>query len=204
LVKAGSALSYEQFLSEWELVFQDFDRASDVGLVEFSMDDVCEAFLKRIVSTLPSTALVRQFRDVYLAEWNQGVKYLPGVPSLLCDLYEQYNLVLVTNTHHAELVREHLSQMDVAKYFSAVITSVEHGKKKPAPAIFAHALAVSGGTAGASVYVGDSFAADYQGAINVGMGCLLIDPTERFNIPQSARINSVLDVRLRLCSRRGD
>lgn len=202
LLKAGTSLTYQQFLSLWDLVFREFDEASDAQLIEFSMDDVCEAFLRRALHDTPSATTVRQFRDVYLNEWNKGVEYIPGASDLLADLHDRYALVLVTNTHHAEVVFSHLSVMDITQYFSAVVTSVEYGKKKPSPELFSHALSISGGIANSSVHVGDSFAADYKGAASAGIDCFLIDPCERFPIPQSARINHVLDIRERLLSRR--
>jgi putative hydrolase of the HAD superfamily len=198
LTQSGSKLSYEQFLSLWELTFLEFERSSEVSLVEFSMDDVCTEFLRRAIASPTRFALIRQFRDTYLNEWNQGVTYVSGVPLLLAELRQRYNLVLITNTHHAALVRNHLDQMNVSQYFSTVVTSVDFGKKKPSPEIFAHALELSEGTAKTSVYVGDSFVADYQGAHKAGMRCLLIDPTERFEIRQSARIGSVLELRKHL------
>ena len=129
LLKAGASLTYQQFLSLWELVFREFDQASEMDLLEFAMDDVCEAFLRRAVPMTPNATTVREFRDLYLTEWNKGVEYIPGVSNLLADLHHRYTLVLVTNTHHAELVSSHLSNMNVAQYFSALITSVEYGKK---------------------------------------------------------------------------
>jgi putative hydrolase of the HAD superfamily len=195
LVTSGSSLEYEQFLLTWDHVFREFERASDLNLDEFSMEDVCEEFLRWALPAAPNEAVIGHFRDVYLAEWNKGVEYLPGVPALLADLFERYNLVLVTNTHHAKLVSFHLFQMEVSQYFSAVVTSIQHGKKKPSPEIFAHALNISGGSRASSVYVGDSFEADYYGATNAGIDCLLIDPLQRYDVPQSSRINSILDIR---------
>jgi FMN phosphatase YigB (HAD superfamily) len=47
--------------------------------------------------------------------------------------------------------------MEVAHAFSAVVTSVEHGKRKPAASIFEQALKITGGRSDQSIYVGDSF-----------------------------------------------
>ena len=106
----------------------------------------------------------------------QGVWYIPGVQELLVELAESFTLVLVTNTHHAPLVHNHLQAMGVAHHFATVVTSVEHGKRKPSACIFEQALALSAGNPETSVYVGDTFAADYLGATDAGLRCLLIDP----------------------------
>ena len=84
--------------------------------------------------------------------------------------------------------------MDVAHLFSEVVTSVEHGKRKPHASIFERALNLTGSSSENALYVGDSFAADYIGAKGVGMRCLLIDPNKKQDIPEKDRISSVLDV----------
>src|SRR5262249_3100012 len=75
----------------------------------------------------------------YLDEWNGGVHYISGVPDLLEDLGRRFTLVLVTNTHHADLVHKNLRATGLVQHFTAVIASVEHGKRKPSPRIVEHA-----------------------------------------------------------------
>jgi FMN phosphatase YigB (HAD superfamily) len=102
---------------------------------------------------------------------------------------------LVTNTHHADLVRDHLKAMDAAQYFSTVVHSVEHGKRKPSRSIFESAIPRSDGRPESSVYVGDSYATDYLGAIEAGLRGLLIDPEHRHDVPQSDRLAHVFETR---------
>jgi putative hydrolase of the HAD superfamily len=135
---------------------------------------------------------------VYLSEWNKGVRYIPGARELLVELADSFTLVLVTNTHHAALVHGHLQAMRVAEHFATVVTSVEHGKRKPSACIFERALALSSGKPETSIYVGDSLAADYVGATSAGLRCLLIDPDRRHDVPEANRITHILDARARL------
>ena len=162
------------------------------------MDALCGTFLQRVLSRTPDDELVGRLRDTFLGEWNQGVAYIPGVPELLAELADRFTLVLVTNTHHADLVHGHLQALGVARYFATVITSVEHGKRKPSPCIFERALALSSGKPETSVYVGDSFSTDYRGALDAGLRCLLIDPQRRHDVPDTARLADVLEARARL------
>ena len=159
------------------------------------MDEVCEEFLQRVLPHAPSAEVIARFRDAYLLEWNKGVEYIPGVTSLIADLSQRFELVLVTNTHHAGLVREHLDEMGIGRYFAAVVTSVEHGKRKPSRSIFESAVERSGGTPETSVYVGDSYSADYLGAIGAGLRGLLIDPECRYDVPRTDRLAHVLELR---------
>jgi putative hydrolase of the HAD superfamily len=198
LSEAGASLSYDQFLRVWDAHFEALDRHADSELTEYSMHALCTAFLRELLPVAPQEHQVRRFRDAYLAEWNQGVQPIPEAKQLLSDLSQRFTLALVTNTHHAELVLGHLRNMDVERYFAAVVTSVEHGRRKPSPCIFARALSLCGGTSASALYIGDSYAADYQGASAAGLHCLLIDPERRHDVPASHRIDHILDVRTHL------
>ena len=74
------------------------------------------------------------------------------------------------------------------------MTSVEHGRPKPHPSIFAAAQARLGCPAAATLFVGDSYEADYLGAKGAGMQALLIAPAGATRLPPREVIGSVLDV----------
>jgi putative hydrolase of the HAD superfamily len=198
LVGGGAKLEYSEFLARWDATCDEFESRAVHSLDEYSMDALCTEFLMRALPRVPSEEAVSLFRATYLEEWNKGVQYIPGVRELVAELSERFVLVLVTNTHHADLVHRHLHAMGVERRFVGVITSVEHGKRKPSPCIFDRALAQSGGRPHTSVYVGDSFAADYRGARNAGLSCLLIDPDRRHDIPDADRIRDIFETRARL------
>jgi putative hydrolase of the HAD superfamily len=190
----GFSASYADFLTSWSATFDSFEAQALRSLEEFSMTEVCNAYLTAALQRVPSAALVAQFIETYLAEWNQGVRYIPGVRQLLEQLAQDYRLVLVSNTHHADLVVQHLERMEVRHLFQAVVTSVAHRRRKPSACIFQHALGKTGGHARYAVYVGDSYAADYVGATEAGLRCLLIDPLKAHAIPETARLSTILEV----------
>jgi len=195
LVANAASLGYQEFLERWSAVCREFDLQAEASQDEYSMDQVVTEFLGRVLASQPSAALVDVFRDTYLQEWNKGVKYIVGVAELLNELAQRYTLALVTNTHSAEFVQAHLRTLGVEDYFSAIVTSVEYGKRKPCAAIFEYALKATGGQKQSAVYVGDSFSADYLGAKGVGMRCLLIDPLVKHDVPVADRLAHILDVR---------
>ncbi len=198
LRRSGAAVDYAEFLARFDGTFGDFERAALQSLDEFSMDTVCAEFFRRVVPAAPDPATLATFRDTYLTEWSKGVAYIDGVPEMLDRLARRFVLVLVTNTHHAELVHGHLRAMGVARHFAQVVTSVEHGRRKPSSCIFERALAGTGGRPGAAVYVGDSFDADYRGATAAGLRCLLVDPDGRHGVCDADRLRHVLEVADRL------
>ncbi|MBK9926611.1 MAG: HAD family hydrolase [Anaerolineales bacterium] len=195
VLSSGVNIKYPEFLERWDAMFRKFDLAAEANQDEFSMDDVVNGFLSSVLDKDPTPELVKNFRDVYLQEWNKGVKTIEGVPELLRQLKGHYTLALVTNTHSGDFVRSHLHDMGIAEHFSAIVASVEHGKRKPHPSIFELALEATGGKSENALYVGDSFSTDYMGAKNVGMRCLLIDPHKKHDIPPEDRIAHILDLR---------
>jgi haloacid dehalogenase superfamily, subfamily IA, variant 1 with third motif having Dx(3-4)D or Dx(3-4)E len=195
LARAGTRVDYSGFLERWSDTFEEFELRAQQSLDEYSMDEVCAEFLRRVLPQPANGELVDRFRDTFLLEWNKGVEPIPGVTSLIADLSRRFKLVLVTNTHHAGLVHDHLGAMDVGQYFAAVVTSVEHGKRKPSRSIFESALAQSEGKRETSVYIGDSYSADYLGAISAGLRGLLIDPEQRYDVPRTDRLAHVLETR---------
>jgi putative hydrolase of the HAD superfamily len=199
LVEQGVDLTYEAFVTAWDSLFQEFERQGQATLTEFSMTDLCHHFWQHTLGqqTLGrpvDTAVVTTFRDIYLAEWSRGVRQIPGVKEMLAALAKQYALVLVSNTHHAHLVYDHLQQGGIDAYFQQVVTSVAVGRCKPSPQIFAHALQLTGAGPETAVYVGDSYQADYLGASNAGLRCLLLDPRRQHDIPETHRLNNILDL----------
>jgi len=195
LTAAGSALGYDEFLALWERTNGEFDACAEATLEEFSMDAVCTEFLRRAVPAPPSSKSVATFRDVYLREWNKGVRYIAGVVEMLADLSRHYTLALVTNTHQADFVHGHLEAMGCAPYFDTVVTSIEHGRRKPSPCIFARALELGRGRPESALHVGDSYSADYLGAAAAGVRCLLLDPLGAHDVPASDRLGEILELR---------
>ena len=142
-----------------------------------------------------SSALATQLWSTYLDEWAVAIRYIPGVQELVAALSSQYRLGIVTNTHHAPLIHKHLHAMGIAPYMQVVITSVEYGKPKPHAGIFEVALDQLGCRAASTLFVGDSYTADYLGAKGAGMQARLIDPAGANNVPAHEVIQSVLDLK---------
>jgi putative hydrolase of the HAD superfamily len=194
----GADLDYAGFLDLWTSTCVAFDRASADDHREHSMHELAGAFLTRALGRPPAADARHAFVAAYLAEWNTGVVYLPGLDRLLADLSGRHRLAVVTNTHHARLVPDHLAAMGLAGAFQAVVTSVEVGWRKPHPAIYAAALDATGADRARTVFVGDTYEADYRGPTRFGLRALLIDPRRRAVIPDDARLASVFDLPARL------
>jgi putative hydrolase of the HAD superfamily len=164
---------------------------SRVTRVEFSMQDV----MRRLLQSCGRGADVRfetEMSAVYVDDWVAHVEFLHGIAPYLTRLSRRYRLGIITNTHYPPMVADLLRQMKVADLFDTVITSIEHGKLKPDPSIFEHAFDSMGIRPADAVYVGDSYEADYCGAVGVGMTCYLIGQHAR--VPSRYQIPSVFDL----------
>ena len=70
---------------------------------------------------------------------------------------------------------ELLHDVDLARHFNGLTISARVGFMKPSPRIFEHALEQLRATPGKSIHVGDSYAADVEGARRVGITPVLIN-----------------------------
>jgi len=195
LLDHGVDISYADFLASWVAVSEALDQWSRRTGREYSMEQVAVHFLTRVCPHHRSCALPTQLGMSYVKEWSVTIRYIPGVRELIEDLSSHLHLGVVTNTHYAPLIHTHLHKIGIAPYVGVVVTSVEHGRPKPHPSIFASALARLGGTAESTLFVGDSYEVDYLGAKGAGMQACLIDPSGSANVPTHEIIGSVLDVK---------
>jgi putative hydrolase of the HAD superfamily len=198
LRRLGGDLDYPDFLAAWAKTSAEFDRLSDQDDHEFSMIDVGTAFLADALGRPPAVADVTAFIAEYISEWNTGVKYPADAVECVRELARDYRLAVVTNTHQADLVPNHLAAMGLLSHFDAVVTSVEVGWRKPHPEIYASALDTLRIDAAAAVFVGDTYAPDFVGPERAGITAFLIDPHRRAPVPDARRLNSILELPARL------
>lgn len=93
----------------------------------------------------------------------------PAHLTLLHTLAPRYRLGVLSNFDHAPTVRRILSRHGISNLFTVTLISDEFGRRKPHPSIFREALRRLDTAAGDTLYIGDSFVEDVQGAAAVGM-----------------------------------
>lgn len=190
----GAAMSYDEFVALVDKTFDGFDARSAVDLAEFSMDESSAVVLGQALGRPAAVDEIAAFVETYLKDWNSAVVYPDGMAPLLRDLANRYRLAVVSNTHSPTLVHDHLQALGVSGLFDAVVLSVEVGRRKPHPAIYRAALDQLGVDAGAVLFVGDTYAADYDGPRQLGIRALLIDPRRSTPAPETDRLDSLFDL----------
>jgi putative hydrolase of the HAD superfamily len=105
-------------------------------------------------------------------------------------------LVVVSNWDVS--LHDVLAETGLAPLLDGVVTSAELGSAKPAPAIFARALALAGVEAHEALHVGDSVDHDVAGARAAGVPCRLIvrgGDAPPPGVPVIASLRELLDPR---------
>ena len=180
----GFDISYTDFVQGWDSSFSRLEVEAKKTFVEFHMQDVARVFFEDVFGCEVDDEIAQQLVAVYLAEWNVGVTYFAEIRPFLQRLSQNYRLSLISNTHYRPLVLDHLKQMGIADLFAVITLSVDHGLRKPHPKIFEDTLRELGITPQQALYVGDSFAADYEGAKNIQMKAVLIDAQRKNDRPE--------------------
>lgn len=196
LRQQGISVDYETFSHHWNTAYTDLSQWSHNTQREFSTADIARRFLTRIAADHHASTFADELGATYVWEWSDAVKvrYLPGIRDFIQLLSATLPLGIVTNTHYAPLISHHLFEMGLQNDFQTIVTSVEHGRPKPHPDIFASALHALGCASEQTLFVGDSYTADYLGATQSGMSALLIDPEASSPAPAHRRIASLFEV----------
>lgn len=101
---------------------------------------------------------------------------IDGALDLLEYIKKRGCKIIMLSNGFTELQYKKMSKVGFDKYFDYVILSDVIGKNKPDPIIFKEALAISNSIIEDSVMVGDSYLADIQGAMNIGMDQIWYNP----------------------------
>jgi len=98
--------------------------------------------------------------------------YPDSAPALRALRAAGLRLVVVSNWDAS--LHERLQETGLAELVDGAVASAELGAAKPDGAMFARGLALAGATAEAAWHVGDSVAADVEGALAAGIRPVLI------------------------------
>jgi HAD superfamily hydrolase (TIGR01509 family) len=152
-------------------------------------DDIFVRYIARIIEDMGGSGerVTECARHIY-QEWAacQHFKLYDDVqPTLRALSRAGLKLGLISNTHRClSTFQEHFA---LDGLIDGAIASAEHGYMKPHPSIFEAGLKLLGVPAADAVMVGDSLAADVQGAIAVGMHGVLVhrstEPAPEAGVP---------------------
>ncbi len=194
LGELGFSLTYAEFEARFTAASDRLEQHAIASRREYGMRAVGQAFFRDAFGIEATHAQVDPLVDSFVWEWNRSVRAIPGIVPFLARLAERHTLAVISNTHEPRLVHHNLETMGIAPFFTRVVTSVEHGARKPDPRIFHDTLKALGVAPAEALHIGDSHADDYEGAAAAGLRCILIDPHGRWQGRVPERVAHLLDV----------
>jgi putative hydrolase of the HAD superfamily len=123
-------------------------------------------------------------------------------PAVLDELRRRGYILGVVSNADGRIAAD-LAQCGLAPRFTAVIDSHVVGVEKPDARIFQLALDACGAQAADTIFIGDIYEIDVQGARNAGIAPLLLDPLGLYGDVDCDRIAKLADLLTRLPDRNG-
>lgn len=119
----------------------------------------------------PDLALVEACASELNAAWVGVQEWVPGAPEMLEVLRQRGARVGIITNGPSDAQRAVIAALGLGTRVEWIVVSGDDGVgvRKPAPAIFAHALALAEIEASAAWFVGDAPVNDVQGASRAGM-----------------------------------
>lgn len=172
----------------------DFDRLSDIQhrerrapysgeFLENDLAEVTRATIRELFGTEPTEVQIQHLLEVRFDVMTSCVRVAPEVHYLLERLRGRFRLGLVSNYPCARSIRHSLEQHELHRWFDVVVVSGEVGRVKPHPQVFEAALSRMQARPEATLFIGDNWLGDIQGAKRYGMKAALITqyvPYEKF------------------------
>lgn len=116
-----------------------------------------------------AAAMAAKLATLQLEAQSANTALPPAHASLLRDVAARRRVGVVSNFDHAATAHALLARHGLDQVLSAVVISIEVGRRKPHPAIFTAALERLGARPQDALFVGDSLGDDVAGAAAVGM-----------------------------------
>ena len=166
----GMELNLNTFPREFRRRLLDYFHQREKDLLEATYSSVLREILIEKGYVDVSSTVIRNALDelfaVTQANWALEEDSLPTLQRLVAS---GYSLGIISNAGDDQDVQNLVRSFDIRRYFDFVLTSAACSYRKPHRRIFELALAHWYLLPEEAVMVGDSLAADIQGAQNVGM-----------------------------------
>jgi len=170
LVDAGLSVDEEKLT---EVRKAQIMRPYHSGGVENVFEEVCREIVE-LSGSDPSgditKALMKARQDAFI----QSVTIRPDVVQLLKRLRKKFRLGFLSNYPCAHSIVSSMKSLDIYDYFDTVVVSADVGYAKPHPATYSTLIQKMDIDPAESVYIGDNWLADIQGAKRAGMRAIWV------------------------------
>ena len=188
------ARGFDPDLARWHAVERktkkEFDSQMRSGTVDHGFWDLFYSHLLAELS-IHDNVLHKQLTDTTRISANWCI-IPPGTREILERIGKRYQLAVISNADGK--IEDVLATCGIADCFRTITDSGLVGYEKPHPAIFEAALRGLDMRPEDSLYVGDGYSVDYQGAINAGMQAMLMDVSGAYRDTSYARVESLKEL----------
>jgi HAD superfamily hydrolase (TIGR01549 family) len=184
----GVAISQEERILNERWEYQYFASSLEVQEDYFKYKDNLKAFRlnyskRRLLALGLSPEKASEMAPLIFEHMHASYRPQAHIPdevfALLKHLQESGYVTGVVSNRDVSF-QEELAGLKLDSYFHFTVAAGEIQSYKPDVRIFQHALELAGTAAAETIYVGDNYYADVQGALRAGLRPVLYDPTHLF------------------------
>jgi len=187
-------ISFEKFYNTFMLTSADLEQEKTETGQEFHSSVRFDRFLDRLDADLGPrrTEIHRLLMDIHLNKVGQCLELLPRHKELLLKLKDQYRMAIVSNFDDVKTVQNVLAREGITDLFEITIISAEVGLRKPRKEVFLAASNFLKIPHAETLFVGDSWTHDIEGAKKIGMETAWINPDHLPPLTEETQTDYVL------------
>jgi putative hydrolase of the HAD superfamily len=187
-------IGFETFLSTYKTINKMLWDAYGRGQIKKELLHVNRFYLKFKELGIDDLLFSTQFAETYGENVPKYHNLMPYAKEVLEFLKPNFKLYIITNGFKEFQYRK-LKNSGIEQFFDEVFISENIGFQKPHIAFFEHVLQKTGAQKEESLIIGDDMKSDIQGAKNIGIDCVLYNPTNTNDLEPTYRIESLLELK---------
>ncbi len=185
---------FETFFSTYKIINKMLWEAYGRGQIKKELLHVNRFYLTFKELNVDDLLMATQFAEAYRENVPKQNALMPHAKEVLEFLKPNFKLYVITNGFKEFQYRK-LQSSGIMHFFDDVFISEDIGFQKPHIAFFEHVLQKTGAKKDECLIIGDDMRSDIQGAKNIGIDCVLYNPTNENDLEPEYRINSLWELK---------
>lgn len=191
LQSIGIEISKHEFAARFQDIWDATDREARLSLREFHMHEVAARLFGHLGRRV-SEIQVAEFAAQYIEDWCEGVVAIDRISAVLAEIALPSSIV--SNTYSPYLVPSLVQRFGLTGCFERIVTSVDHGYRKPHPSIYRRALNAAAVAPEEVLFVGDNPECDFHAPRQIGMHAVLISTIPKEGVEEKHRLPNIKDL----------
>jgi putative hydrolase of the HAD superfamily len=152
--------------------------------IENDFPQLTRSLVENLFGVIPTSEQLDRLLAVRFDAMTSAIRLDSSVPALLAELKTRFRIGLVSNYPDSQVIRHSIDQLDLTRFFDAVVVSGDVGHVKPHPKVFETIVNAIETDPTRCLFVGDNWLGDIQGARRCGMRAVFTTefvPYEKFD-----------------------